>query len=157
MGAMDLTMTFGLSGGCLAVGVVSGLVPVVNTEAYLLAVAVLAPRDALLPAVVLTTLGQMAAKWLLYLAGRGAASPRLLGNRAGRLGDLKKRFERAPTGASALVFASAVTGLPPFYFVSVAAGSLRFSLARFLLVGGSGRLLRFAAVVALPGLLGVAP
>ena len=40
--------------------------------------------------------------------------------------------------------------------ISIAAGSLRYSLARFLLVGGSGRLLRFAAIVALPGLLGAA-
>lgn len=157
MGAMDLTLTLGFSGGSLVVGVVSGLVPVVNTEAYLLALAALAPRDALLPAVALTTLGQMVAKWLLYLAGSGAVGPRLLGNRAARLGALKKRLERAPTGASAVVFASAVTGLPPFYLVSLAAGSLRFSLARFLLVGGSGRLLRFAAVVAVPRLLGVAP
>jgi membrane protein YqaA with SNARE-associated domain len=53
-----------------------------------------------------------------------------------------------------VVFSSALTGVPPFYVVSVAASSLRLSLARFLLVGGSGRLLRFAAIVALPGLLG---
>ncbi len=157
MDAMELTMVLGLSGGSLALGLVSGLVPVINIEVYLLAVAALAPLDALLPAVVLTTLGQMLAKWLLYVAGSGAASPRLLGNRAACLGPMKRRLERAPTAATAVVLASAVTGLPPFYLISVAAGSLRFPLARFLLVGGSGRLLRFAAVVAVPRLLGVAP
>jgi len=87
----------------------------------------------------------------------GAVSSRLLGRRGARVGELKDRLERARTGAAAVVFASAATGLPPFYVVSVAAGSLRWSLARFLLVGGTGRLLRFAAVVAVPRLLGVVP
>jgi membrane protein DedA with SNARE-associated domain len=41
--------------------------------------------------------------------------------------------------------------------VSLAAGSLRYSLARFVLVGGSGRLLRFAALVFASRLLGVMP
>ena len=139
---MELTTALGLFGGSLAVGFVSGLVPVLNTEAYLLAVAALSPREALVPAVVLTTLGQMIAKSLLYLAGSGAVSSRLLGRRGARVGELKDRLERARAGATAVVFASAATGLPPFYVVSVAAGSLRWSLARFLLVGGSGRLLR---------------
>jgi membrane protein YqaA with SNARE-associated domain len=151
---MELTRALGLFGGSLVVGFVSGLVPLLNTEAYLLALAAFATPEALLPAVVLTTLGQMIAKSLLYLAGSGALSPRLIGRHAGRLAELKDRLERTRTGAAAVVFASAATGLPPFYLVSVAAGSVRFSLARFLLVGGSGRLLRFAAVVAVPRLLG---
>jgi len=154
---MELATALGLLLGSLAVGLVSGLVPVLNTEAYLLAVAAFAPSDRLLPVVLLTTLGQMMAKSLLYFAGSGAVSPRFLGPRAARLGELKSRLEAAPTGVAAFVFASASAGWPPFYLVSLAAGSLRFSLARFLLIGGSGRLLRFAAVVAVPRLLGVTP
>jgi len=154
---MELATALGLLLGSLAVGLVSGLVPVLNTEAYLLAVAAFAPSDRLLPVVLLTTLGQMMAKSLLYLAGSGVMSPSFLGARAARLEEVKNRLETAPTGVAALVFASASAGWPPFYLVSLAAGSLRFSLARFLLIGGSGRLLRFAAVVAVPRLLGVTP
>jgi membrane protein DedA with SNARE-associated domain len=55
------------------------------------------------------------------------------------------------------VFASATAGWPPFYLVSLAAGSLRYSLARFVLVGGSGRLIRFAVLVAVSRFLGVVP
>lgn len=76
---MDLTSVLGLFGGSFAVGAVSGLVPLLNTEAYLLGVAALAPRETLLPVVLLTTAGQMASKSLLYVAGSGALSPRLLG------------------------------------------------------------------------------
>lgn len=56
-------------------------------------------------------------------------------------------------GAPPLVFTSALTGLPPFYVVSVAAGTLGFRPGPFLLAGFAGRLLRFGAVFALPGLL----
>jgi membrane protein YqaA with SNARE-associated domain len=154
---MELATALGFLVGSLVVGLVSGLVPVLNTEAYLLAVAALAPSDRLLPVVVLTTLGQMVAKSLLYLAGSGAGSPRFLGDRAARLDEVKQRLKRAPAGVAAVVFASAAAGWPPFYLVSLAAGSLRYSLARFVLVGGSGRLLRFAALVAASRLLGVMP
>jgi membrane protein YqaA with SNARE-associated domain len=53
----------------------------------------------------------------------------------------------------ALVFTSALTGLPPFYAVSVAAGMLGFRPGPFLAAGLAGRLLRFGAVFALPGLV----
>jgi membrane protein YqaA with SNARE-associated domain len=69
---------------------------------------------------------------------------------------LKRRLEQAPGAAAAVIFTSAVSGLPPFYLVSVAAGALRVSLARFLILGASGRFLRFASVVALPRLIGAA-
>jgi membrane protein YqaA with SNARE-associated domain len=98
----------------------------------------------------------MLAKALLYLAGSGALRSRFLAGGGERLAGLEQRLAGMRTGASAVLFSSALTGIPPFYLVSVAAGSLRVSVARFLLVGGSGRLLRFAAVVALPGLLGAA-
>jgi len=154
---MDLASVVGLFGGSVAVGAVSGLVPLLNTEAYLLGVAALAPRETLLPVVVLTTIGQMASKSLLYLAGSGAMSPRLLGRRASGLDTMCSRLAQARAGLAAVVFASATTGVPPFYLVSVAAGSLRFSLARFLVVGAGGRLIRFGAIVALPRLLGATP
>jgi membrane protein YqaA with SNARE-associated domain len=153
---MELPALLGFCGGSFGIGLLSGLVPAVNTEAYLLMVAGLAPRAALLPVVACVTAGQMLAKGLLYLAGSGAVTSRFLARRAGRLEALRERLGRARAGTSAVVFSSAVTGIPPFYLVSLAAGSLRFSLARFLLVGGSGRLIRFAAIVAVPGLLGAA-
>ena len=155
MDPMELTRTAGLLGGSFLVGLVSGLVPLVNTEAFLLALAVVAPRGTLVPAVLLTTLGQMAAKLLLYQAGRGSLSLPFVERSRGRLAAVRERLEKRLAGVAAVVFTSATLGFPPFYLVSVAAGSLRWPLARFLLVGGCGRLLRFAAVAAVPGLLGV--
>ena len=92
---MELATALGFLLGSFVVGLVSGLVPVVNTEAYLLAVAAFAPSDRLLPVIVLTTIGQMIAKSLLYLAGSGAMSSRILGARTARLAEVKSRLEKA--------------------------------------------------------------
>jgi membrane protein YqaA with SNARE-associated domain len=151
----ELTRAFGLLAASFVVGVVSGILPMVNTEAFVLALAVLVPPASLPGAVVLITAGQMAAKALLYLSGSGALRLPVLGRRRARLAELRERLGRRRTGTAAVVFASASTGFPPFYLVSVAAGAMHWPFAVFLLVGGTGRLLRFAAIAALPGLLQV--
>jgi membrane protein YqaA with SNARE-associated domain len=154
---MEVTALVGYCGSALVVGAASGLVPAVNTEAYLLLVAAMAPAEALPPLLVCVTLGHMAAKALLYATGSGAARLRLAAARAGHVTGLGGGLRRLRAGGSAVVLASAVFGVPPFYLTSVAAGSLRFPLGRFLLLGGSGRLLRFSVIVALPRLLGGTP
>ena len=47
---------------------------------------------------------------------------------------------------------SSVTGLPPFYLVSLAAGALRIKFTWFCVIGFAGRAVRFAVIVALPWL-----
>ncbi len=130
---------------------VSGLVPLVNTEAYLLSVSALWPASKTLAVAAAATLGQMAAKCLLYLAGGGLLRLHLRGSWAG-FTTLAERLGRSRSG-TALVFTSAVTGLPPFYAMSVAAGLLRFPFGWFLAAGLAGRLIRFGAVFLLPRLL----
>jgi membrane protein YqaA with SNARE-associated domain len=120
---MELTRLLGYCGGSFEVGFVSGLVPAVNTEAYLLALVALAPRAAVAPAVLFVTAGQMLAKALLYLAGSGALQSRFLAAPEGRLAAVRRRLGRMQRGASAVLFSSALTGIPPFYVVSVAASS----------------------------------
>lgn len=125
-----------------------GVIPVFNVEAYLLALVALAPQTALVPTVACAASGQMTAKGLLYLAGRG------LLRLPGRQGESKAvaalaRLAGPPRRANAVVLTSSITGLPSFYGVSLAAGVVRFPLGRFLLVGMLGRVLRFAAIVLL--------
>ena len=47
----------------------------------------------------------------------------------------------------AVLWLSATLGVPPFYPVSVLAGSLRVPFGRFLAIGSGGRFLHYAAVV----------
>jgi len=135
----------------LGISLLSGLIPFINIETYLVAVAALTPSHAW-PVILITTLGQMVAKVILYQGGKHGLRPR-----AGRFRDKLERAESAmrrhPAGPDAVVVASALTGFPPFYGVSVMAGVLEIPLARFLLVATPPRLVRFAAVFFAPRLV----
>lgn len=146
----QLVETLGIYAGTAAVCAVSSLVPLVNSEVFLLVVAT-AASPAQLPALAVSAAcGQMVGKAVLYGSGRGV----LPGNMAesSRLGRWKERLSDG-RHAEAIVLASAVTGVPPFYVVSVLAGALRWSFARFLAAGLLGRLLRFGALMTLPYVL----
>ena len=47
---------------------------------------------------------------------------------------------------------SALVGVPPLYVISILAGSLKMSFARFLIAGTCGRFVRFTCLVYLPHL-----
>lgn len=149
---MDTAAPTGLLGLALATYaycLVSGLVPVVNTEVYLLSVSALAPRHVALTLILASTCGQMTAKSLMYLVGRGALKLPL-GRHEARLEQAGAALQRWRGRTDLLLFASAFTGLPPFYALSIVAGTLRHNFARFFCAGFLGRLLRFAALVLFP-------
>lgn len=58
-----------------------------------------------------------------------------------------------PWATALLCFVSASVGLPPFAVVAVLLGRFRMPVVSFLVVGGLGRLVRFAAVAGLSGSL----
>lgn len=92
-----------------------------------------------------STTGQMATKTALFGVARWA--PGRLGGKARVALDRAAEVVAARGGSvGSLVFASAVTGIPPFYGTSLAAGALGMRLQSFLLSGGAGRLVRFALV-----------
>jgi membrane protein YqaA with SNARE-associated domain len=133
----------------LAVAAAGGLLPFINVEAWLLGVSALCPGAALVPVVLAASLGQVAAKVLLYRAGGGMRGWGAR-HRGARFAGAVQRLDGAAAHATAVVFASALTGVPPFYVVSVAAGVVRFHLPRFLALALVGRLLRFTLVFLLP-------
>lgn len=143
----SIEATVGIYLATLIISVLSGLVPVVNGELYLIAAIVVAddPVVALVLAVIVA-LGQMIAKIGLYYAALGATE---LG-RSTRLGAKLERaqllIERWQGKPLTLLFVSAVTGLPPFYLVSLLAGLLRIRFGTFLLLGIIGRVIRFVAL-----------
>lgn len=147
----EMTSAVGLPAATFLYCVASALVPIVNAEVFLLGVAAMAPSSMLATVVVMATLGQMAAKAVLFLAGRGVLSFPLGRGRAG-LEAVRLRIERWRS-REALVLVSATTGIPPFYATSILAGSLGFPFGRFLVLGLAGRLVRFSVVVAMPPLV----
>jgi membrane protein YqaA with SNARE-associated domain len=146
---LEFIRLYGWYLGTFVYAVLSGAIPVLNCEVFLLVLAVKAPREMLFPLIVTTTLGQMVAKSLLYWAGRGvlrlpggARVENVLASLGCKVG--------AGWRAAALVFASAVIGIPPFYAMSVACGAMRWSFGSFLLFGFLGRLVRFSVTLLVP-------
>ncbi len=136
---------------------VSALLPLVNAEVLVVTYAALAgdgQSGAFIVAAVVAA-GQMVGKCTLWGMGRSAAKiPWARQRRAiERWGD---RFSRSPRAVMLFVFASAVAGFPPFYAVSVLAGTLRVNLAAFFVVGLAGRFIRFSILALSPGWLGIA-
>lgn len=131
--------------------VVSGIVPFASAELYLLSASALLPRGVAPWLVVAAASGQMVGKTVMYFAGRGAL--RLPGERLRRtIAEVQRRFGSRQALGDTLLLTSASLGLPPFYLVSIASGMLRVPLVRFLVLGLSGRLVRFAAIVLFPQL-----
>jgi membrane protein YqaA with SNARE-associated domain len=128
----------------------SGVMPIVNAEIFLVGVAAVTPSSRLWEIVLLATAGQMIAKTFMYLVGRGVFRLPLGKVRL----DLEAASARVARWRSKdlLVFVSAALGLPPFYFTSIVAGTLRFPFARFFGFGLAGRLVRFSVLVAVPSL-----
>jgi membrane protein YqaA with SNARE-associated domain len=147
----DLIAAVGLYLGTFLVCLIGGLVPIVNTEVFLVGLialgAVKSPSS--LPAIVLlASLGQMVAKVILYYAGLGMFElPR--GRHKEKIDAARARLERWRQKPNLVLAVSSTVGLPPLYLVSLAAGALKMRLRTFLAIGMAGRIVHFAAVVGL--------
>jgi membrane protein YqaA with SNARE-associated domain len=143
----------------LGVCFVSALVPLVNAEAYLGGVAALLNGTSIWALSAVASVGQMLGKLLWYQLGRSSLGWSWVRRRTSsaawqaRLGTWQRRSRGKPWLVGVLVFASAVSGVPPFAVISVLAGQLRVPVAVFLAAGLAGRLLRFAAVLGGVGFL----
>ena len=134
--------------GCL----LGSFVPVINTEIIVLTAAASAPAHLLLPLILIASSAQMVAKCALYFAGSGLMRmPRGRLTRKVEAALLQAQSRRG--ASSAVLFASASTGFPPFYVMSVASGALHIGFKRFVILGFIGRTLRFTALVMVPYLI----
>jgi membrane protein YqaA with SNARE-associated domain len=159
MQAMVQAWLFGdiwwVSFGTYNLAILTALVPWFNAELLLLALAPgsRAPADALL-LVLAMSFGQMTGKGVIYWLSRRAAltpSPRL----RGAIDRWTERMRERVPWAVAMVFVSAIFGMPPFYVVSIVSGAIRLPFGAFLAAGMGGRLVHFGAVAGLPHLIRV--
>ncbi len=135
----------GIYAATYLVCLVSGFIPIINAEVYLASVGALSERAMVFPLVLLGTLGQMTAKTAIFLGGRGLVRlPVARDSERMQIVLAKARSWRGPI--EMFVFVSAVVGIPPFYIVSLLGGALKLSVARFIVVGFTGRLIRFLVI-----------
>lgn len=132
---------------CYGLAVASAVLPWLNAEVMVLAMARLAPSPAGLAAIaVLATAGQVTGKAFVYWAARRAADAG-----ASHLPASVEAWQARATSRSTHPFAwalvSAVVGVPPLYVVTLLAGAAKLSFPRFLCVAATGRLVHFAVLV----------
>lgn len=134
------------------VAVISGFVPVVNLEVYLVWVAALTPRSQAVGITLLATVGQMTAKTLMYLAAAGVL--KISVKKPGKkLRAVQLKMAQWQHRMGLFLFSSAFLGVPPYYVVSIASGICRVPIVVFVVWGILGRFLRFAVAVFFPHLL----
>lgn len=137
-----------------AICLVSALVPVVNAEAYLGAMAAVGVGSQLWPIALTAALGQTAGKATFFLIGRNSLDWRWVRRKTEsprwqtQLARWQRRAHDNPWSVTGLVTASALVSLPPLAIISMLAGQLRASFPLFILAVLTGRTLRFAAVFA---------
>ncbi len=134
------------------VSFVSAIFPVVNAELAMVGLVVALPNPNLLPLVAVATAAQMAGKSTMYWLGRRGGEV-ATGRYARAVERWGHRFRGSSWGVGALVFISALSGLPPFYVISTLAGVFRTSFAAFLVVGSAGRFVHFTALGLFPAAL----
>lgn len=172
MTAQNVARTAGPVALMVVLGLLSGLVPLVNAEALLVA-GVLQAQGRWPALVVAVAVGQSGAKVLIYLAARDgrkllpirwashSTRPPSVGhhNAVTRLRSTTRRWSphadrvaevvRRPVAGCALILASAAGGIPPLAATSVIAGASRMRLSLFGTTCLTGRLVRFT-VIAMP-------
>jgi membrane protein YqaA with SNARE-associated domain len=147
----QILASVGLYGGTFLVCLIGGLIPIVNTEVFLVGLiglgAVHSPSS--LPAIVLlASAGQMIAKLILYYAGLGMFElPR--GRYKAKIEAARARMEKWRNKPKLVLAFASTVGLPPLYLVSLSAGALKMRLRTFVPICMAGRVVHFAAVVAI--------
>lgn len=142
----SLAGVIGIYGATLIVAALSGVVPLINAEIYLVAVA-LAMKSVPLAIIlgVIVALGQMVAKIGIYQASKGLttkSSPKI----QAKLDKAHAVMAKWKDKPMLLIFVSAVVGLPPFFLVAIVAGMLRMNFKKFMILGFIGRTIRFVSI-----------
>ncbi len=130
---------------------VGAIIPIFNTEAYLIAAAVFLGAELRLPLILLAAFGQMLGKGLIFYSGRGLIHLPLR-KYDDKLEKIRIRFEKWENKPDIFLASSALISIPPFYFVSIFYGMLKYSYFRYMLVGFLGFALRFGLISFIPGL-----
>ena len=145
--------------GTFLFSVASALIPILNVEAYLAAVAVQAHHLSAWQLAAVGAAGQTVGKILWYIAGVHSLKVRWIRQKMETekwqlsYARWHERIVGRPMFAGAIAFTSAVTGFPPLAVIAVLAGTLRMNFAIFLGTVFVGRTIRFWLVLAGVGIL----
>lgn len=145
------------TGLALLVATLSGLVPFISIELYLVGAVVAMNDGALVAMAVAAGAGQTLGKLPYYYVGRGTLALPWLQRRArtpgkwtARAEKWRVRAEERPLWGMGLLGMSSLTSVPPFMVIAVLAGVVRIGPAWFCTITFLTRTARFLLVVFAP-------
>ena len=141
--------TVGLYVGTVLIGFVSGLIPLINMEVFLLIISPTVSKSTWVPVSILSAVSQMLAKSLVFFAGRGIINLSVNKHRK-KIKAVHRKFLAWKKRTDILIFVSAFIGIPPLYIVSFVAGTVKLNFASFFIIGLIGRILRFGLILYFP-------
>jgi membrane protein YqaA with SNARE-associated domain len=145
--------------GTFLFSIASALLPILNVEAYLAAVAIKAHNLSDWQLAAVGGAGQGVGKIFWYLAGTQSLRIRWIRQKMEtekwQLSYEKwhERIVGRPVLAGGISFGSAVTGFPPLAVISVLAGTMRMNFPIFIATVFAGRTIRFWLVLAGVGVI----
>jgi membrane protein YqaA with SNARE-associated domain len=145
----SLLASLGLYGATFAVAFIAGMLPIISVELFLIGATALGADVQTLPLLIaIAAIGHQIAKTITYYAGAGAFElPR--GRMRERIEAAKLRVERWNRRPRLIMFAAAATGLPPLWALGfVAQPVMQMDIATFTAITATGRILRYATLVA---------
>jgi len=132
-----------------AVCFISGILPVMVVELFLISVSALSSPVASVVIILIAATAQIMAKLVVYLTGYGILKLPLR-RQEEKLERVLTKFQHWKAKPPLFIFVSGLSGLPPFYGVSLFAGLIKVPPLSFVLSGFLGLLVRFALVVQFP-------
>lgn len=148
---LHLLSYIGLYGGTYVVCLISGFIPIVNAEVFLIWLSLTLSKVEYVPIILLATSGQMTAKVLMFLSGKGVINISKKRYEK-KIGEIEAKMRKWKYKIDIFIFLSAFTGFPPFYVVAVLSGMTKVNFLRFCIAGFLGRALRFGLVLYFPHL-----
>lgn len=147
----QLLPVLGLYTGTYLFCFMSGFIPVLNAELFLVGLSLTLSKPESVLVLLLASTGQMTAKAILYLSGKGVLrfSKKRYEN---KIAEIEAKMEKWESKIDFFIFLSAFTGLPPFYLVVILSGIMNVNFIRFCISGLLGRTLRFGLVMFFPHL-----
>lgn len=144
----------GLYGATLAIAFLAGMFPLLSIELFLVGAAAWGIAAGTLAVLIgIAAIGHQVAKTVTYYAGAGAIElPR--GKLRARLAAARRWIERWNHRPRLLLLAGAAIGLPPLYLLGfVARPVMKLQIATFTWISLGGRIVRYAALVAVARML----
>ena len=112
-------------------------------------VSAISARETIIPILIISIISQMAAKVIVYFAGNGAIKLPLRKYEK-KIARVKEKFENSKVKPGYFVLISAMTGIPPFYIVTLLSGMMKVHIWDFILFGLLGTSIKFTASLYLP-------